>query len=182
MDGMAEEMSAFGVVANVREETAQGEGGLEIRRGIKHFSGGAKVWVLPPQWGDGGDQVFVVGRHRGNRSGFIRIVVDSRHLENYRVRGIYSPALLRAMTRPFKPDRRHPSGCLWRSREDAERFAEFKNRQMMVALSPEGAHLAYVPDPPPLDLEAKGRVYHLAHFNARRAVYSPLPPPREPGG
>ncbi|WTW97722.1 hypothetical protein OG216_32200 [Streptomycetaceae bacterium NBC_01309] len=72
------EMSAFGVVANVRSETAQGEGGLDIRRGLRHFSGGAKVWVLPPQWGDGGEKLFVVGRHRGSRTAYIRIVIESR--------------------------------------------------------------------------------------------------------
>ena len=51
----------FCVVANVAEETAHGEGGMELRQGIKHFAAGAKVWVLPPQWGDGGAQVIVAG-------------------------------------------------------------------------------------------------------------------------
>lgn len=177
---MSEEMAAFGVVANVRRETAQGEGGLEIRRGTKHFSGGAKVWVLPPRWGDGGEKLYVVGRHRGNRSGYIRIVIGIEHLENFRVRGIYSPALMRAIERPAKGDTR-AFGGLWETREEAERFAEFRNRHSVWAKTSEGFHLGYVSDPPPLDLEAKGRTYHLAHFNARRAVYSTLPPPTEPG-
>ena len=37
------------VVANVAEETAHGEGGLDIHQGLRHFAAGAKVWVLPPQ-------------------------------------------------------------------------------------------------------------------------------------
>jgi hypothetical protein len=54
--------NAFGIAADVKRELARGEGGLDIRSGTKHFAAGAKVWVLPPRWGDGGDQVGVVGR------------------------------------------------------------------------------------------------------------------------
>jgi hypothetical protein len=43
------ELAAFCVVASIAAETAHGEGGLELRRGVKHFPPGAKVWVLPPQ-------------------------------------------------------------------------------------------------------------------------------------
>lgn len=174
------ELSAFGVVANVRSETAQGDYGLDIRRGLRHFSGGAKVWVLPPQWGDGGDKVFVVGRHRGNRTSYIRIVIESRHLENFRVRGIYSPALLRAMTRPGRGDRDYPVQPLWRDREEAERFAAARNVEKLPAVSTEGVTLAWVPNPPPMELDAKGCVWYLAHLNNSRALYSSLAPPEEP--
>ncbi len=69
-----------------------GFSGQEVRQGLKHFAPGAKVWVLPVIWGDGGESVFVVGRHRGAHDrGYIRIVVDRRHLTDFRVRGIYSP-------------------------------------------------------------------------------------------
>jgi hypothetical protein len=40
-------LAAFCVVANVAQETASGEGGLEVRAGVRHFAAGAKVWVLP---------------------------------------------------------------------------------------------------------------------------------------
>lgn len=53
------------VVANVATHTRHGPGGQDIYRGLNHFAAGAKVWVLPVQWGDGGENVFVVGRHRG---------------------------------------------------------------------------------------------------------------------
>jgi hypothetical protein len=49
------------VVANVAGETAHGEDGLDIRQGLRHFVAGARVWVLPPQWGDGGTDVLVAG-------------------------------------------------------------------------------------------------------------------------
>jgi hypothetical protein len=39
-------LAAFCVVANIADQTAHGEGGLEPRRGVKHFPPGAKVWVL----------------------------------------------------------------------------------------------------------------------------------------
>ena len=69
------ELAAFCVVANIAEETAHGEGGLELRRGVKHFPPGAKVWVLPPQWGDGADQLIIAGHHRGTHGrGFARMV------------------------------------------------------------------------------------------------------------
>jgi hypothetical protein len=97
-----EELAAFCVVANIAEETAHGEGGLELRRGVKHFPPGAKVWVLPPQWGDGADQLIIAGHHRGTRGhGFARMVLARRHLTGFRVRGVYSPALIRALTRPL---------------------------------------------------------------------------------
>ena len=69
------ELAAFCVVANIAEQTAHGEGGLELRRGVKHFPPGAKVWVLPPQWGDGADQLIIAGHHRGTHGrGFARMV------------------------------------------------------------------------------------------------------------
>jgi len=40
----------YRVAANVADQTAHGEGGLELRRGLRHFAPGAKVWVLPAQW------------------------------------------------------------------------------------------------------------------------------------
>ena len=46
---------AFGVTAKVADQTAHGDGGLDLRRGLRHFAADARVWVLPRQWGDGGD-------------------------------------------------------------------------------------------------------------------------------
>jgi hypothetical protein len=80
------ELAAFCVMANILEETAHGEGGLELRRGVRHFPPGAKVWVLPPQWGDGGDQLVIAAHHRGTHGrGFARMVLARRHLTGFRV-------------------------------------------------------------------------------------------------
>lgn len=56
----------FCVVANIAKETARGEGGLELRPGAEHFAVETKLWVLPPQWGDGGDRLTATGNHRGH--------------------------------------------------------------------------------------------------------------------
>ena len=70
------ELLTWCVVANVLAETTHGEGGEDVQRGLKHFAPGAKVWVLPPQWGDGGESVVVAGRHRGRATaGSPRMVV-----------------------------------------------------------------------------------------------------------
>ena len=75
-------LAGFCVVANVAAETASGEGGLDVRAGVRHFTADAKVRVLPPQWGDGGHQVIVAGYHRGTygRRGLARMVMPRRHL------------------------------------------------------------------------------------------------------
>lgn len=96
-DATGPELLGICVVANVAQETSHGEGGLEIRKGLRHFAPGAKVWIAPPAWGDGGERVIVAGRHRGNSRRYMRIVIESRFLVNFRVRAVYSPALARAL-------------------------------------------------------------------------------------
>jgi hypothetical protein len=122
-DGQARP-AAFCIVANVRDETARGCSGTEIHRGAGHFPPGAKVWVLPPQWGDGGDQVIVVGYHRGTRGrGLARIIIPRRHLTRFRVQGLYSPALINALTRPLAELGRDSPPWQWETRQQAEQIA-----------------------------------------------------------
>jgi hypothetical protein len=117
------EVLAWCVVANVAEQTTFGED-AEPHRGLKHFSAGAKLWVLPPQWGDGGTRVFVVGRHRGRGPGkLVRMVVERRHLTNFRMRGIYSQAVHLELTKPWERWGDHPLS-LWDTRESAEAAAQ----------------------------------------------------------
>jgi hypothetical protein len=121
------EVLAWCVVANVAEQTTYGED-AEIRRGLKHFAAGAKLWVLPPQWGDGGEHVFVVGRHRGRGPGKLaRMVVERRHLTNFRVRGIYSQTVYHELMKPWVHWGDHPMR-LWDTRETAGTVARRWNR------------------------------------------------------
>jgi hypothetical protein len=176
------ELLGFCVVANVARETESGEGGLNVRYGLRHFSGGTRLWALPPQWGDGGESLLVAGRHRGRRGGYVRMVVPRRHMENFRVRGIYNPALMRVLTAPGAPG---GEVRFWEGREEAEKAVAWWSRRTLPAQHHEGDHprdLGEVSDPPPMELRRDGRLYYLAHFNAHRAVYSLLPPPVEAPG
>jgi len=83
------------VVANVVGDHPVGEE-KEIRTGTKHFSPGTKVYCYPPLWGDGYEQVKVIGRHRGSR-GLVEMVMPSKWLTNWRVKMVYSPFVLSHM-------------------------------------------------------------------------------------
>ncbi|MFI5862177.1 hypothetical protein [Streptomyces sp. NPDC051546] len=180
---------AWCLVANVGRETAHGDGGLEIRDGLRHFSPGALVWLTPPMWGDGGERMRATGRRRKNRWHHLSVVVPTRHLENFRVKGVYGPALLTALegTRTSGPGARtYP---LWASREQAQQMADaLAEHRVEVRVRgahalpeyPYGIQFPPVGDPPPMELEHGGHTFYLARFNARRAVYSHLPPPAEP--
>ncbi|MEU7907204.1 hypothetical protein [Actinoplanes sp. NPDC049118] len=166
------------VVANVAEETAQGPGGLEIRAGTRHFAPGAKVWVLPARWSSCEDKLFVVGRHRSSAHRSIRIALPRRHLTRFRVRTIYSPAVLRAILRPGRKDTLTPR--LWTDLAEAREAAARWNEPTLTAYFDDTTNSTTVEDPPPAVLDYRGRTYHLAHFNAYRARYSAQPPPVEP--
>jgi hypothetical protein len=168
------DLLAWSVVANVADEVARGEGGLDIRRGLKHFSGGAKVWVVPPQWGDGGERVWVVGRHRKSKK-YIAIIMESRFLSNFRVCGVYSPTVYRLLTESAWNIR----GALWTDLAAGESYCQAANRPRLRAHLVDGPYIATVDDPPPVDLIIADETLYLAHFNAYRAVYTREPPPAE---
>ncbi|MFD0276408.1 hypothetical protein ACFVHB_21240 [Kitasatospora sp. NPDC127111] len=162
------------VVANVARETGFGEGGLEIRSGLRHFAPGAKVWLAPPRWWNGNASVMVAGRHRGNSRRYVTIAVPRRALENFRVRAVHSPGLHRALG----------GGELWTA-EDAEHYLRYwALPRLETTVQRAGEDFSRtapsVTDPPPMELEHEGTTYYLAHFNANRARYSTLPPPVEP--
>lgn len=83
------------VVANVVAEHPVGEN-KEIRSGTKHFSAGTKVYCFPPLWGDGYEDIKVIGRHRGSRK-LVEMVMPSKWLTNWRVKMVFSPFVLGRM-------------------------------------------------------------------------------------
>jgi hypothetical protein len=145
----------------------------------KQLAAGAKVWVLPPQWGDGGADVIVVGYHRGTRGrGLARMVVPRRHLTGFRVQAVYSPAVARELTRPLTELGREHAPATWPTREAAEETAgSWRDYPLDAWL--DNRWSCTVTDPPPQELSRDGQTYYLAHFNAHRAIYSITPPPRE---
>ncbi|MGW6929060.1 hypothetical protein ACWGE0_03285 [Lentzea sp. NPDC054927] len=97
---------------------------------LKHFSPGTKLWVLPPQWGDGGQDVVVVGKHRGSPGPLSRMVVPRVHLTDFRVRGVYQPAVHRQLTKEWKRGRSVPGQ--WESQEAAEKVVEWWARDAAI--------------------------------------------------
>ncbi len=85
----------WGLVGNIKQEREYGED-HEIRTGTKCFSGGAKVYIAPVQWGDGGENVVVIGVPRyGKRN--IEIITRSNYIENYRMKKVYKPEIIKLM-------------------------------------------------------------------------------------
>lgn len=80
---------------------------------------------------------------------------------------------MKAITEPWKGREHGPS--VWASREAAEEQAAYWRAHPVEARADDWSFQTTVSDPPPLDLQHKGRTYFLAHFNAHRAVYSAEP-------
>jgi len=108
------------------------------------------------------------------------MVVSRRHLTGFRVRGVYSPAVLRALTRPLTEMGRDHAPVQWRTRQEAEDAAARWRDLPLPARTDDLFLLGMVTDPPPAELMSGGQIYYLAHFNAYRAVYSRRSPPAEP--
>ena len=86
--------SQWCLVGNVVAERPYGPGGEEARRGTKHFSPGTKVYCLPAQWGDGYEDIIVIGRHRASKR-YARLVMSAEFISNWRAKVVYGPAVLR---------------------------------------------------------------------------------------
>ncbi|GAA3598341.1 hypothetical protein [Kribbella ginsengisoli] len=86
------------IVANVVDVRPYGPGGQEARSGLRIFRAGAKLYVVDGLGGMGWETLEVVGRAR-SRSRFVEAKVRTEHLVNWRVKGVYSPALLDRINR-----------------------------------------------------------------------------------
>lgn len=84
-------------VANViREPHPEGPAG-QMRFGLKNFAPGAKIYCFPKAWGDGGEKLRVLGRHRNGGSKLIDIVIATRWLTDWRVQKVFHPYVVHAM-------------------------------------------------------------------------------------
>ncbi|HWS32451.1 MAG TPA: hypothetical protein VN408_06885 [Actinoplanes sp.] len=116
--GAVEEPLTWGVVANVSRDVFTRQRTGRRRPGTRHFVPGAKVWVLQISWGDGGQHRYVVGVRRGTGGrGFIRLVMNTDFLVNYRVKPVHSPTVYAAMG---QPDGNGDAPPLYRSRQEAQ--------------------------------------------------------------
>ncbi len=109
--------SQWCLVGNIVEERPYGEGGVETKRGTKHFSPGTKVYCLPSSWGDGYEKIRVIGRHRGSRE-FVTMVIRADWVTNWRAKVVYDPMVLRLVHTAAEAD--HIGN--WSSKEHVQTY------------------------------------------------------------
>ena len=85
------------ISANIVQERPYGPGGLETRRGTKHFAPGAKVYCVLFFWSGLLTSVDIVGRHRGLHR-YVRMMVKHDWLTNLKVDLVYSPYVISQLT------------------------------------------------------------------------------------
>ena len=104
------------VVANIKDEHRFGAGGVEVKRGTKHFLPGTLVYCSTALWGDGYEKIKIVGRHRGSNR-YVTMVIRSAWLTKWRVKQVYSPHVTAELRR---------MGATWdgsrRSKRDADKI------------------------------------------------------------
>ncbi|WP_329553371.1 hypothetical protein [Streptomyces sp. NBC_00696] len=170
------------LVANVARETSHGDGGLDIQHGTKHFRAGTLLWLPPARWNPGSARRPAVGRHRGNTRRYVHMIVRRADLENFRVKGVYSEALVRGLN-GYSHDPANPRTLQnpW-SREEAQSLADACSNHR-ESLFIEGRPYAHprisVPNPPPAEIQIDGETLHLARYGLRGAHYSRGLPPVE---
>jgi hypothetical protein len=92
------------LVGNIRENLVRRDGSREEKFGTKHFSPKTLVYCASAKWGDGYEQIIVIGRHR--KSGrFINCVIDWRYITNWRAKLVYHPEVFRRLNDPKAFDR-----------------------------------------------------------------------------
>ncbi|MCZ0997824.1 hypothetical protein [Streptomyces mirabilis] len=170
------------LVANVARETAHGESGLDIQHGTKHFRTGALLWLPPVRWDPGHGRWPAVGRHRGNGRRYVNMIVRADDLENFRVKGVYSEALVRSLN-GYEHDPAAPRTLQnpW-TRERAQSWADGRNRHrepLFIEDHPYAHPRISVPNPPPAEIQIDGETLHLARYGPRGAHYSRMLPPVE---
>ncbi|MBP5601899.1 MAG: hypothetical protein J6X78_04145 [Treponema sp.] len=85
----------WGLIGNILEEHEYGEA-HEIRKGTKQFSGGTKVYLSCGHWGDGYENVNVIGKARNSRR-YIQVVMRRKCITNFRMQKVYKPVVLEKM-------------------------------------------------------------------------------------
>lgn len=85
------------LIGNVVDEHFYGSD-KEVKHGTKHFSPNTKVYCLPAQWGDGYENIKVIGRHR-KTSRYVCMVMPSKYITNWRLQKVYRPYVLKIMNK-----------------------------------------------------------------------------------
>ncbi len=84
------------------------------------------MFCLPARWGDGYDQIVVIGRHRGSRR-LVTMIISSLWVTNWRVKVVYDPAVLDRLANIEKVE----GHSNWKSKEEVEGFVQsLRQRQL----------------------------------------------------
>lgn len=83
------------LIGNIVDEHTSGTD-KEIKHGTKHFSPNTKVYCFPTLWGDGYENIKVIGRHR-KISRNVCMVIPAKLITNWRLQKVYRPYVLNVM-------------------------------------------------------------------------------------
>jgi len=83
------------LVGNIVEERYFGDN-KEIRKGTKKFKPKSKVYCFPAQWGDGYEEIQVIGRTRG-RKNYSIVITSSKYITNWRIQKVFTPFIVNKM-------------------------------------------------------------------------------------
>ena len=83
------------LIGNAVEEREYGEQ-KELRSGTKHFRPGAKLYCFPPLWGDGYEQIKVIGLPRKSKKK-ITVIIKSDLITNWRKQEVYDQFIIDIM-------------------------------------------------------------------------------------
>ncbi|MDQ0914553.1 ankyrin repeat domain-containing protein [Paenibacillus sp. V4I5] len=117
------------LVGNIVENRYFGEK-REVRRGTKKFTPNTKVYCFPPLWGDGYEEIKVIGRLK-NRKNLGVIITSSKYIRNWRLQKVFQPFVVKTM---------HERGG-WDATEESKRRIEnmlvwLPNRTVVVGTDP----------------------------------------------
>jgi phage-related protein len=110
------------LVGNVVESHVFGDQ-KEVRAGSKHFSAETKVYCMASQWGDGYEQVVVIGLARRSRR-WITVVMPQAQITNWRAKRVYQPEVLKRLAKGYKGFCRQ-----WKSEEEVKRWVEVLSKE-----------------------------------------------------
>jgi hypothetical protein len=109
--------SQWCLVGNIVDRRPLGPDNPRQKPGSRHFSAGTKVYCLPAQWGDGYDQMIVIGRHRGADK-LVQMIINGDWIENFRAMVVYPVEIIRRLEKTAQQ-----SGLRnWRSRQEVQAY------------------------------------------------------------
>ena len=95
------------VVANIKRQHPYGPDGKDTKSGTRQFRGGTKVYIA----GNHEGTLVAIGLHRKSRR-FITCMAHINHFENFRVKQVFHPKVIRRICNDER--------CFRRTRQDAE--------------------------------------------------------------